>query len=204
MKAPTHLFAAALLATMATYAAAQNVNRAEEGRAAAAQCYGTCVDRAQTTSLALYRRADRLTDLVISDEYFELNDESQDNLVRLEEDAICALAQDHVRALDACNATCTDVERAYGSPSSLARSRFREIFYAERDALRAVGLWGTSYRDLPTAGAAFTNACGRFWETGGSGANAQLSRLADLPRRVGHRAKPPTRAVDGKADTETQ
>lgn len=204
MKAPTHLLATALLATVAAPAAAQNVSRAEEGRAAAAQCYGTCVDRAQTTSLALYQRADRLTDLVISDEYFELNDESQGNLVRLEEDAICALAQDHVRALDACNAACTDVERAYGSPSSLARSRFREIYYAERDALRAVGLWGTSYRDLPAAGAAFNAACGRYWETGGSGANAQLSRLADLPRRIGHRAKPPTRAAGGKAGTSTQ
>lgn len=204
MKVPTHLLAAALLSTMATLAAAQNVNRAEEGRAAAAQCYGACVDRAQTTSLALYQRADRLTDLLISDEYHALTDESQNDLVRLEEDLICNLAQDHVRALDACNAACTDVERAYGSPSSLARSRFREIFYAERDALADVGLWGTSYRNAPTGGAAFDAACGRFWNAASSGASGRLSRLADLPRRIGHRAKPPTRAAGGKADINTQ
>ena len=35
---------------------AQTLSRAEAGRVAVANCYATCMDRAQTTSLALYAR----------------------------------------------------------------------------------------------------------------------------------------------------
>lgn len=174
---------------------AQTLSRAEAGRVAVANCYATCMDRAQTTSLALYARVDRITDLLISDEYFELDDDSQAQVVRLEEDAICALAQDHVRALDGCYNACTDVERAYGSPSALARGRFRHLFIAERDALRAVGLWGSSYANAPTSGAAFNAACDRYWATAAGSAGDGLSRLATLPLRSGHRTRPPARAA---------
>ena len=193
-----HLLAPALALAMLPAASieAQTLSRAEAGRVAVANCYATCMDRAQTTSLALYARVDRITDLVISDEYFELDDDSQAQVVRLEEDAICALAQDHVRALDGCYNACTDVERAYGSPSALARGRFRHLFIAERDALRAVGLWGSSYADAPTSGAAFDAACRRYWD-GASGTAADgLSRLATLPLRSGHRTRPPARVVE--------
>ena len=193
-----HLLALALALAMLAAASteAQTLSRAEAGRVAVANCYATCMDRAQTTSLALYARVDRITDLVISDEYFELNDESQRQLVRLEEDAICALAQDHVRALDGCYNACTDIERAYGSPSALARGRFRHLFIAERDALRAVGLWGSSYTNAPTSGAAFDAACGRYWDGASGSAGQGLSRLATLPLRSGHRTRPPARVAE--------
>lgn len=190
-----HLPALALAMLAAASIEAQTLSRAEAGRVAVANCYATCMDRAQTTSLALYARVDRITDLVISDEYFELDDNSQAQVVRLEEDAICALAQDHVRALDGCYNACTDIERAYGSPSALARGRFRHLFIAERDALRAVGLWGSSYTNAPTSGAAFDAACGRYWD-GASGAGDGLSRLATLPLRSGHRTRPPARVAE--------
>lgn len=189
-------FAAALACSLlaAAPATAQNLTRAQEGRVAIAGCHAACMDRAQTTSLALYERTDRLTDLLISDEYHALSEASQISLVRLEEDAICALAQDHVRALDGCYAGCTDVERAYGSPGALVRGRFRHLYLAERDALQAVGLWN-SYSNSATAGAAFNAACDRYWATAEGSASASLSRLAALPRRVGHRAGHPVRAV---------
>ena len=187
-------FAAALAGSLlaATPAAAQNLTRAQEGRAAVAGCYAACMDRAQTTVLALYGRADRLADLLISDEYHQLTEDSQNQVERLEEDAICALAQDHVRALDGCYAGCTDVERAYDTPSALAKGRFRHLYLAERNALQAVGLWD-NYSNSATSGAAFEAACDRYWSAAQGSARAQPSRLAALPRRTGHRARPPVR-----------
>lgn len=176
-----------LLALSSTFyaaaTAAQNLNKIQEGRAEAGKCHATCMDRAERTALALYERVDRLTDLLISDEYFELTVASRNELVALEETAICSLAQDHVRNLDGCHAGCLDVEAAYGvrAHSSLARNRFQELLNAERDALQQVGLW-QDYRRTPTAGSAFDLACDRYWNEGSAGAG--ISRIAALPERV--------------------
>lgn len=157
------------------------------------QCYATCLDRSQTTALALYGRADRLSDLLISDEYHALTTASQEQLVRLEEDAICALAQDHVRALDGCQASCMDLERARGGHgNSAGRARFRHVFNAERLALQGVGLW-SSYSNSSTSGPDFDAGCDRYWGVDQSAA-ASASRVATIPARVGHRSRLPTRA----------
>ena len=156
------------------------------------QCYATCLDRSQTTALALYRRADRLSDLLISDEYHALTTASQEQLVRLEEDAICALAQDHVRALDGCQASCMDIERARGGHgSSAGRARFRHVFNAERLALQGVGLWN-GYANSSTSGQDFNAGCDRYWGVDQS-ATASGSRVATIPARVGHRNRLPMR-----------
>ena len=157
------------------------------------QCYAVCLDRSQTTALALYARADRLSDLLISDEYHALTTDSQGQLVRLEEDAICALAQDHVRALDGCQASCMDIERARGGHgNSAGRARFRHVFNTERRALVDVGLWN-SYSSSSTFGAAFNAGCDRYWSADQGSASA-LSRIASIPMRVGHRVRAPVRA----------
>ena len=154
------------------------------------QCYAACMDRAQTTALALYARSDRLSDLLISDEYHALTTDSQEQLVRLEEDAICALAQDHVRALDGCQASCQDIERSRGGNiGSAARTRFRHLFDAERRALQDVGLW-RGYAESTTSGAAFDAGCDRYW---GAGQSAASSLLASIPARVRHRQQRPLR-----------
>lgn len=187
-----------LLATLATClalpanVAAQNLTTPQEGRATVGQCYAACIDRAQTTALALYERADRLSDLLVSDEYHELTERSQDDLVLLEEDAICSLAQDHVRALDGCYSGCLDVEVAYSAHRSHARSRFHHMYRTERNALRAVGLWN-EYQNSATSGSAFNAGCERFWQSGQS-ASATLSRVAALPARIKHRTAKPVRA----------
>lgn len=157
------------------------------------QCYATCLDRSQTTALALYGRADRLSDLLISDEYHALTTASQEQLVRLEEDAICALAQDHVRALDGCQASCMDIERARGGHgNSAGRARFRHVFNAERLALQGVGLW-SSYAESATSGPSFDAGCDRYWGVDQS-ATPSTSRVATIPARVGHRSRLPARA----------
>lgn len=154
------------------------------------QCYAACMDRAQTTALALYARSDRLSDMLISDEYHALTTDSQEQLVRLEEDAICALAQDHVRALDGCQASCQDIERSRGGNiGSAARTRFRHLFDAERRVLQEVGLWH-GYAESTTSGAAFDAGCDRYW---GAGQSAASSLLASIPARVRHRQQRPLR-----------
>ena len=182
---------ATCLALPAT-AVAQNLTKSQEGRAAVGRCYTACIDKAQTTSLALYERAERLSDLLISDEYHTLTDDSQAAVLQLEEYGVCALAQDHVRALDGCYAGCVDVEVAYGVNRAHARSRFHHLYRTERDALRTVGLW-SGYENSATSGAAFDAGCDRFWQSDQS-ANAALSRIASLPARVKHRTAKPVRA----------
>ena len=179
---------------LANAAGAQNLDRAQEGRSMVGQCYATCTDRAQTTVLALYERADRMIDLRISDEYHELTEASQNELVRLEEDVICALAQDHVRAMDGCYTGCVDVEIAYGVNRSHARNRFHQIYTVERDALRDVGLWD-GYRSSAASGAAFDAGCDRYWQSGQSGKPA-VGRVAALPALVRHREAKPVRRSD--------
>ena len=132
--------------------------------------------------------------MLISDQYHALTEESQNALVRLEEDAICALAQDHVRALDGCYAGCLDVETAYDFRRSNARSRFHHIYIAERNALREVGLWD-NYRNSATSGSTFDAGCDSYWDSGQTGLDA-MSRIAALPALVRYRTAKPVRAED--------
>ena len=181
-------FAAALACSLlaAAPAAAQNLTRAQEGRTAVAGCHAACMDRAQTTSLALYARADRLTDLLISDEYHALTEASQNLAVDGEKTYICLLGQDYVRSLDACQAGCVDLEDAYGVRSSHARNRFRDLLARESAVLREVGLW-SGYRNSPAGGSdAFAQACSAYWDDGASGSSsATPSRTRLLPALLG-------------------
>ena len=188
-------FTLATCLALPTIAAAQNLSKFQEGRVAVGQCYASCMNKAQTTALALYKRIDRLSDLLISDEYHKLTEASQNHAVRLEEDAVCALAQDHVRALDGCHAGCLDVEVAYDVDRSIARSRFRHVFIAARNELRDVGLWD-NYQNSATSGSDFNAGCDRFWESGQTPVAADASRVATLPALTGHRDAKPVRAKD--------
>lgn len=179
MKAP--LIGAAVALT-AFAAPAENLTKSQEGRVAVAQCYATCMERSQRTALALYARVDRLSDLVISDEYFALTDASQDSVARFEETAICALAQDHVRGMDACHVGCVDVEFAYGVDTSHARGRFLHVLNAERTALQDVGLWNGHARS-PASGPRFDAACDRYWDSGDD-ARSPASRIAAVSAAV--------------------
>ena len=200
MKAPL-IAAAVALAASAT--PAENLTKRQEGRVAVGQCYATCMDRSQHTALALYARVDRLSDLLISDEYFALTDASQDDVVRLEETTICALAQDHVRGMDACHVGCVDVEFAYGVSASHARTRFLHVLNAERGALQDVGLWN-GHAHSPASGARFNAACDRYWENGdGAQTRSPASRVAAVPAAVGKSRARPARAPQRKPHAPT-
>ena len=182
-------YVAALVAgclALAATAGAENLNKAEEGRTAVASCYASCVDRSERTRLAVYARFDRLTDLLISDEYHALTEASQNLAVDGEKTYICLLGQDYVRSLDACQAGCVDLEDAYGVRSSHARNRFRDLLARESAVLREVGLW-SGYRNSPAGGSdAFAQACGAYWNDGASGsASATPSRTRLLPALLG-------------------
>lgn len=200
MKTPLTALALALTTLVAS---AETLTQAQAGRVAIAQCYATCADRATRTSLALYERVDRLSDLLISDEYFALTDASQDAVVKLEETAICALAQDHVRGMDACHVSCVDVELVYGESTSHARTRFLHTLNAERDALREVGLWH-GHAHSPASGPRFDSACDRYWQSGdGAQPRIAASRIASVPgnvrppQRDARRARRPVAERDG-------
>lgn len=200
MKAPL-IAAAVALTAFATFA--ENLTKRQEGRVAIAQCYATCMDRSQRTALALYARVDRLSDLIVSDEYFALNSASRDSVVRFEETAICALAQDHVRGMDACHVGCVDVEFAYGVNTSHARGRFLHVLNAERGALQDVGLWNGHAR-APASGPRFDAACDRYWESGdGAQAGSPASRVAAVPAAVGKSRVMQARAAQRKPPAPT-
>ena len=195
----------AILAAMALTAfpaSAQNLNRTQEGRVAIAQCYATCMDRSQRIVLALYDRADRLSDLLISDEYFQLTDAYQDAVRRLEETKICAVAQDYVRGMDACHVGCVDLEFAYGVNASYARTRFQQVLNAERGALQDVGLWN-GHAHSPEAGPRFDAACDRYWENGEDAQAAHpASRVAAVPAALrSSRAQPERKAPRKQPET---
>ncbi len=185
MKPSTARRAAAAVATLwllaAPPAAAQNLGVASEGRAAIGACYAQCLASAQQGSRALSAKFDRLTDLLISDEYHALDEPSQDNLVVLEERSICAVAQDNVRTNDGCHAGCVDIERAYGVNAATARDRFLYVLRTERRPLLDAGLW-RDYRTSPASGQAFVAACNEYWgaDAAAYGGRPQLAAVQEL------------------------
>lgn len=156
-------------------AGAQNLDKTEEGRVAVGQCYATCMDKAFRSASTTQEKSTRLTELMISDDFFQLTDDSQDEFIRLYRLDVCLLAQNHVRGVDACYAGCVDVERAYGVGGTNARSRFFELLHDDRQALQDVGLW-QDYRTFPVFGSAeFEDACERLYENGAVMAESQAS-----------------------------
>ncbi len=159
----------------AVTAGAQNLDKPEEGRAAVGQCYATCMDKAFRSASTTQEKSTRLTELMISDDFFQLTDDSQDEFIRLYRLDVCLLAQNHVRGLDACYAGCVDVSRAYGVGGTNARSRFYRLLRDDSQALQDAGLW-QDYRTFPVFGSReFEAACERLYQNATVVAEAQAS-----------------------------
>ena len=174
---PRQLFRAVCWAAVfgAATTSAQNLDKTEEGRVAVGQCYAACMEKAFQSASTTQEKSTRLTELMISDDFFQLTDDSQDEFIRLYRLDVCLLAQNHVRGVDACYASCVDVERAYGVGGTNARSRFYRLLRDDRQALQDVGLW-QDYRTFPVFGSAeFEDACERLYENGAVVAEAQAS-----------------------------
>lgn len=154
---------------------AQNLGKAEEGRAVVGQCYAKCMDKAFQSAAATQEKSTKLTELMISDDFFQLTDDSQDDFIALYRLDVCLLAQNHVRGVDACYAGCVDVEQAYGVRGTNARSRFYRLLRDDRLALQDAGLW-QDYRTFPVFGSyEFEDACDRLYENAAVVAEAQAS-----------------------------
>ena len=192
-------------------AGAQNLDRWEEGRVAIGQCYAACMDKAFKSAETTQEKSTRLTELMISDDFFQLTDQSQDDFIALYRLDVCLLAQNHIRGVDACNAGCIDFELAYGASGSNARSRFSRLLADERKPLQDAGLW-QDYRTFPVFGSSeFEDACERLYEDGAVVAQSQASpahapsslvnRLIRMEQRLERRPRT-NRAiqVDAKSD----
>lgn len=142
---------------------------------AVGQCYAACMEKAFQSASTTQEKSTRLTELMISDDFFQLTDDSQDEFIRLYRLDVCLLAQNHVRGVDACYAGCVDVERAYGVGGTNARSRFYRLLSDDRRALQDVGLW-QDYRTFPVFGSAeFEEACERLYDNAAVVAESQAS-----------------------------
>lgn len=176
----TNVLALVALA-FAAAATAQNLDKAQEGRAAVGDCYSQCLAEAKRDAWVLWERVDRLTDMLISDEFFALTDQSQDELRAGERRKICVASQIYMAGLDGCYAGCLDIEIAYGVRASTARNRFIHLLRTERQPLLDAGLW----RDYRTRveGAELDAACERWWASLAEG-NDERSQLAAVRRSV--------------------
>ena len=171
---------------------------------AVGQCYAACMDKAFESASTTQQKSTRLTELMISDDFFQLTDDSQDEFIRLYRLDVCLLAQNHVRGVDACNAGCIDIERAYGVGGTNARSRFYRLLRDDRQAVQDAGLW-RDYRTFPVFGSGeFEDACERLYENAAVVAQAQASPAhapSSLVNRLIHmeqrpKRKPPSNPVN--------
>ena len=169
--------AGVLLATET--ALAQNLTRAQEGRVEAAKCWAQCQHQYQTDRHAEQAYGQWWLDLFINSDLSQFSDNG-DAVVRLGAEVACVIEQDTVRAMDACYQSCTDIERAYGNPANLAKSRFRHSYLERRNELRAAGLWD-NYNNSPNDTAAFNRACSRYLDSA-SGATPTIGVALRLRR----------------------
>ena len=174
-RSTTGVIICALTVFIAVTTGAQNLSRTGEGQVVVGQCYAACVDKAFKSAATTQQKSTRLTELMISDDFFQLTDQSQDDFIALYRLDVCLLAQNHVRGVDACHAGCIDMELAYGVTGSNARSRFHGLLRDDRKALQDAGLW-QDYRTFPVFGSyEFEDACERLYENGAVVAEAQAS-----------------------------
>ena len=156
---------------------AQTLTREEEGRAAVGRCYQVCLGTTSSAPRLFAQLAAPPAGGVVLDD-----EDPPPAFIVFDQSAICEAAIAQVRDMDGCYAGCVDIELAYGVRTSSARDRFLHVFRAERDALRAAGLW-TDYRTPPPAGDDFDAACNAYLDSDPEGEAPLLrARRALRPR----------------------
>ena len=128
-----------------------NLNRAQEGRVAVAQCYTRCLemeyeqifDEARLALDGLARRWNATTFSLVA----------------------CSLAQTNAIASEMCRAGCTDIEIAYSVRSSHIRTRYHWFLNRQLREARASGLW-SAWNRFPELGTnEFARACSRYLDS---------------------------------------
>ena len=154
---------------LATGAHAQNLTKAQEGRVAVANCYGSCGAGPATVfeQEITLKYLDVLLGTFGVGEYAELENQTASTraaLIEAYEGAACVAVQESAREIDRCRARCVDLERAYGISSAYARTRFLEQYSNTKLRRDTNGLW-VDYRNSPDPDTqAFDTACRRFFD----------------------------------------
>lgn len=157
------LTAATLAALLCTPSWAQNLTKAEEGRALLGQCYSACTLQAEAGTAREIALVAQLWESWRDANNYGWSQETFDAFLDGWKGAACQVTQNSVIAASACREGCVDIERVYGTSTSLARSTFNYTFNEFIDELKQSGLWLTNVRDAPKQGtAAFEEACDRF------------------------------------------
>ncbi len=139
---------------------AQSLTKQQEARAELGQCYARCYARGEESSQALSLLDILYKSLRDSDTWTQQAWEAFAQLMR---ETTCALVLEKAQMLHACQSGCYDMEQAYGSKNSTARTVFMHEFNKMANELAEAGLWRRdNWRNPPELGtAAFTNACNR-------------------------------------------
>ena len=116
------------------------LTKAERGQITLAKCYSDCANR-HHESLSIL---------------LTLGEASSDR-------GVCFLVQSHIRTVQACAATCADIERIFGISAAGTRNQFTAVVVPMIEELGSLGgLWNT-YTDYPARGTAeFNTACEHF------------------------------------------
>ena len=152
---------------LAASVSAQNLTKAEEGRAALGACYGTCLrDGLQAGKNMVLERADRLFELLVKNpsDVILLSPELLESGLQYEQRAFCTVFAGTYNYLDECQAGCVDIEMAYGVNTSSARNKFHAAKRSVRGDLQSAGFWDDT-GNRPLSGDALTTACDTFWES---------------------------------------
>ena len=116
------------------------LTKAERGKAMIGLCYSTCAHRYQKATIHMLRGAADV----------------------FEEGQRCFMAQTFIRSIDACAASCADVERIFGITESEAKNRFNSLAADVRENFETSALW-TAHNDFAARGSAeFETACEEF------------------------------------------
>ena len=116
------------------------LSKAEREKAMIGLCYSTCAHRYQKATIDM---------LEVAGDVFEVGQR-------------CFMAQTFIRSIDACGASCTDVERIFGITESEAKNRFNSLAADVRENFETSELW-TAHNDFAARGSAeFETACEEF------------------------------------------
>ena len=177
-----------LIAAVAVVAAhpvlAQDLTKAQEARMALGQCYSACFNNINTLA---FTAAEATIDLywAMWRDSASMTQQQWREFVAYHNSLECVAAQTLMSSSESCYRGCIDVQQAFGSTSSSARSAYLYEYRQNRDELRKAGLW-RSYNNYPKPGTSqFQTACDRYQDnlTSGSG-NSPVVQTVPLDQKV--------------------
>ncbi|MDE0450657.1 MAG: hypothetical protein OXI90_02685 [Gammaproteobacteria bacterium] len=164
----------------AATASAQNLTKTEEGRAAIGLCYSACFQRDNEAATELASQIRRLNDFFASDLYAATDFDAWNAVARDEYVLLCGLMVRQYSVAKGCHYGCDDLEKAYGTTTATARSKFHSRIRHLRELLKRQDLWNES-ANAPAED--IEQICGAKWDAAGSSGRTEVQRaLPNLTR----------------------